>query len=159
MVGAAALPALAGGDDAELLALEAEINRLVSICDEILESRVYPHDEAYEIALGGGALYPEGRVTAESWREAWRISDETGRSAALDEHEVLAEQWGQLFTRMRKMAALTDAGRKAKVRAALLCAMGDKWRGPATGLDYHRQVARELLGEFAGMTEEELANV
>jgi hypothetical protein len=138
MVGAASLPALAGGDDAELLALEAEINRLVSIGDEILESRVYPHDEAYEIALGGGALYPEGRVTSESWREAWRISDETGRSAALDGHEVLAEQWGQLFTRMRKMAALTDAGRKAKVRAALLCVMGDKWRGPATGLDYHQ---------------------
>jgi hypothetical protein len=32
-----------------------------------------------------------------------------------------------------------------------------RWRGRANDLDWHRDMARALLGEFAGMSEEELA--
>jgi hypothetical protein len=36
---------------------------------------------------------------------------------------------------------------------------GDDWRGPSSDLDWEIGAARKLFGEFAGMSEEELANV
>ena len=55
--------------------------------------------------------------------------------------------------------ALTQAGRAAKVRVLLADILGDQWRGAADDLDWDIAQARVLLGEFAGMSAEELANV
>jgi hypothetical protein len=60
---------------------------------------------------------------------------------------------------MMALPAHTQAGRAAKVRTLLLYAAGDDWRGPSRDLDWEIGAARRLLGEFAGMSEEELANV
>ena len=55
--------------------------------------------------------------------------------------------------------ALTQAGRAAKVRVLLADILGDQWRGPDSALDWDIAQARVLLGEFAGMTAEDIANV
>ena len=55
--------------------------------------------------------------------------------------------------------ALTQAGRAAKVRVLLSDILGDGWRGPEEDLDWHIAQARALLGEFAGMSAEELDHV
>jgi hypothetical protein len=57
---------------------------------------------------------------------------------------------------MTTIAAATPAGRAAKVRALLAHVCPDTWRGPSSDLDWEIQQARALLGEFAGMSEEEL---
>ena len=55
--------------------------------------------------------------------------------------------------------AFTQAGRAAKVRVLLVDILGDKWRGPDSELDWDIAHARTVLGEFAGMSAEEIANV
>jgi hypothetical protein len=40
-----------------------------------------------------------------------------------------------------------------------VCRSDPEWRGPAGDLDWDIQQARALLGQFAGMTEEELAAI
>ncbi len=55
--------------------------------------------------------------------------------------------------------ATTQPGRAAKVRALLTHVMRTGWRGPANEMDWDKEMARELLAEFAGMTAEEVANV
>ena len=65
---------------------------------------------------------------------------------------------------MLQMPAHTQPGRAAKVKALLyhvvLHVKGHPiWRGTSDDLDYEIQMARSLLGQFAGMTEEELAKV
>ena len=50
-------------------------------------------------------------------------------------------------------------GRAAKVRALLVHIMRDEWRGPEDRMDWEKANARALLGEFAGMSEDELAAV
>jgi hypothetical protein len=54
---------------------------------------------------------------------------------------------------------LTQAGRAAKVRTLIVHAMGKNWRGPGDDLNWDNAMARGLLREFAGMSEEELAAV
>ena len=60
---------------------------------------------------------------------------------------------------MTAIPAATQAGRAAKVRALLAHVCTSKWRGPTSDLDWDTEQARALLGEFAGMTEEELAAI
>ena len=60
---------------------------------------------------------------------------------------------------MIAIPAATQAGRGAKVRALLTHVCPSEWRGPAADLDWDKEQARALLGEFAGMTEEELAAI
>ena len=125
--------------DAELLTLERDIAELVQAAQEILSTRVEPHDDAFE--------------------RAWRISNEHGRSTALRECKSLLHGADLLFARMRQIEARTQEGRKAKVRALLICVLGADWRGPAIGMDYETQVTRELLGELAGMSAAEIEAV
>ena len=56
-------------------------------------------------------------------------------------------------------AETTQPGRAAKVRALIIHVLRTEWRGPGRDLDWEIEMPRKLLGEFAGMTEEELANV
>jgi hypothetical protein len=59
----------------------------------------------------------------------------------------------------RLRSKTTQAGRAAKVRSLLAHVGGADWRGPAAELDWVEQKARALLGEFAGMSEDELAAI
>jgi hypothetical protein len=55
--------------------------------------------------------------------------------------------------------ATTQAGRAAKVRALIVYVMRSEWRGPASELDWDKEMARALLGEFAGMSAAELEEI
>ncbi len=142
----------AASPDAELLALAQDIEELIEAADEILLTRVEPHDEAYERALDAGG----GQVTQESFERAMRISGERGRSSAIAECNSLLHGADLLFARMRRITPCTPEGRKAKVRALLTCVLGADWRGSSADMDYEKHVTRELLGELAGMSAVEL---
>ena len=90
---------------------------------------------------------------------AFAFSVETGRDAAIGELADFEEETDRIFRRMMAIPATTQPGRAAKVRALLVHAMLDDWHGPAEELDGDNEMARALLGEFAGMTEEELAGL
>jgi hypothetical protein len=53
----------------------------------------------------------------------------------------------------------TQAGRAAKVRTLLAHFTHADWRGPAEDLDWDKDMMRKVLGDLAGISEEELANV
>jgi hypothetical protein len=55
--------------------------------------------------------------------------------------------------------ATTQAGRAAKVRGLLVHALGSGLRGDASDPDWSHEQGRALLGEFAGMSAEELAAI
>jgi hypothetical protein len=156
---ALAVPAIAGaaqGDDAELLALEAEINRIRAISDSINETRVLPFDEGWDRAYSEG----KGRIGFdERFARARAYSHSTGREAAISEQTQVLELADRLFTRMLAIPATTQAGRAAKVRTLLLH-VAESWRGTKDEIDdYPIECARSLLGEWAGMSEAELAAI
>jgi hypothetical protein len=82
-----------------------------------------------------------------------------GRDDAIDEAEKFHDPANRLCEQLMAAPALTQAGRAAKVRVLLVDIVGDDWRGPSDDLDFDIYLVRTALGEFAGMTEEELANV
>jgi hypothetical protein len=47
----------------------------------------------------------------------------------------------------------------AKVRTLLTFVHNDEWRGPAVDLDWEKEQTRALLGQFAGMSEDDLAAI
>ena len=55
--------------------------------------------------------------------------------------------------------AATQAGCAAKVRTLITYVMQSDWCGPAASLDWDKEMARALLGVFAGVSAEELAAV
>lgn len=144
VMGAVTLPALATtvGDDAELLALEAEIRRIRALADDIKATRIAPFDREY-LAL-------RKRTEWQPWGERAemliKFSTETGREAAIREQNDLRQQADGVFERMMAIPAVTQAGRAAKVRTDEVD-------------EYGIETARRLLGEFAGMTEAELAAI
>lgn len=62
----------------------------------------------------------------------------------------------RLFDRLLAIQATGRAGRAAKVRALIVHVMLDGWRGAADELDWEKEQARRLLGEFAGLNADEL---
>jgi hypothetical protein len=162
MVGAAALPALASNEDAEILALEAQILATDAKHAAIMKL-IQPHDEAREALrckLDGfrGGFSPEYK-RARARVNAFDV--EHGLDVLHKRTEELTREICDFQDSIFALAAATEAGRRAKVRVALKLAhcRRDLWRGSADDLDYSTHVIRGLLGEFAGMTEEELANV
>jgi hypothetical protein len=162
MVGAAALPALAGDDDAEILALEAQILATDAKHAAIMKL-IEPYQEAREAlrckrdGLGGGLSPEYKRVRARV--DAFDV--EHGLDILCKRTEELTEEICDFQDRMFALAAATEAGRRSKVRVALKLAhcWRDPWRGSADDLEYSTRVIRGLLGEYAGMTEEEVENV
>ena len=142
------------GGDAELVALAAEIDRLCAIGKEIYARRFDPFEETFQGLLRDGPG---------PWKEqaalAFAYSDEVGRDAAIEERAELDLEIDRLWIRMTTIPAATPAGRAAKVRALLTHVCPSEWRGPSDDLDWEIQQARALLGEFAGMGEEELAAI
>jgi hypothetical protein len=91
------------------------------------------------------------------WKAGCAFGVKSGREASVEEMNALFERADRLFERMQAVPALTQPGRAAKVRALLVHVMRSEWRGPLDDMD--REQARALLGEFAGMTAEELAAI
>jgi hypothetical protein len=150
---AAAIAAASTGGDAEIIALSDEILRINALVEEITAKRIEPFDERFDEILYGGSEC----VTKESYEAAFAFSREVGREAAVGEVHALGEHNDVLFARMTSIPATTQPARAAKVRALIVHALGDSWRGAGDDLDYEE--ARKLLGEFAGMTEDDLAAI
>jgi hypothetical protein len=149
------------GDDAEIIALAAEIQRLCALGKEIYAKGVDPFQETFQNLIDDAL--PAMRRDPAAWREhsakAWAYSRDSGRDAAIDEQAALDEQADRLWARMMAIPAATQAGRAAKVRALLVHVCTKDWHGPARDLDWDIEQARALLGEFAGMSEEELSAI
>jgi len=136
------------GEDAELLAMEAEIMRLRGLAKAIDDEKVQPFEAEFIALL---------KVNVEA---GWAFARSYGRDDAIDEaEEQFAVPADRLCERLMATPARTQAGRAAKVRVLLADILGDEWRGPASELDWHRAQTRTLLGEFAGMSAEDLDNV
>jgi hypothetical protein len=73
--------------------------------------------------------------------------------------EALDSQNDVLFARMMSIPATTQPARAAKVRALIIHVLRDEWRGPGGDLEWDKAETRKLLGEFAGITEDELAAI
>ena len=146
----AAAPTVAG--DEEILALSSEVLGRCATADQFMSERIWPFDGQFEHLVHDDPRPAKERVAA-----AFAYSVETGRDAAIGELVDTEEETDRLFDRMMSLPATTQAGRAAKVRALLAHVMPDSWRGAAKELDQDNEMARALLGEFAGMSEAELA--
>ncbi len=155
-VPAVAIAATPTDGDAEIIALSQEIHRIKGSADDVAEKGIDPLNETFEQILREG---PEG-VTNESFAAAFAFSREVGREAAIEEQQALDSQNDRLFERMMSIPATTQPARAAKVRALLIHVMGDAGRRSAEDVDaWDKEMMRKLLGEFAGMTEDELAAI
>jgi hypothetical protein len=140
--------------DAEIVALSAEIQRIRASGKELDANRIEPFQDTFETLIHDVRVPWEERSAA-----AFGYRHETGSDVAIEELEKLETHNDRLFNHMMAIPATTPAGRAAKVRALLVHVMRDDWLGPARDLDWPAQQARALLGEFAGMNEEELAAI
>lgn len=148
VIAAAAVPATA---DAEIIALGAEVVRRCAEAEHFLETRIDPFQEQFdEIA------HSPGWVTEASLDEAFAFSQECGREAAIGELQDFDSVTDDLFRRLMAIPATTQGGRAAKVRALLAHVLRRGWHGPAKELDWDKEMARALLGEFAGISAAEL---
>ena len=148
---AIAAPSTPSGNDADLIALAAEIDRLLALGEDIYAKGVDPFEESFQ-SLMKEALDARRRDSTdfeERWEKAWAYSRESGRDAAIKERNEIDSH----------IPASTQAGRAAKVRALLTHVCPSEWRGPTGPLDWEIQETRALLGEFAGLSEEELAAI
>jgi len=147
--------------DAELIALADEIRRIGALRDEIQATRIDPYEEKFSdlIQDAARAAHSEPGRWKEISAPAWDYSRETGRTAAAEELEGLNEQADRVWRRMVAIPAATQVGRAAKVRVLLTHVCGSNCRGDASDLDWDIEQTRALLGEFAGLGEDELAAI
>jgi hypothetical protein len=129
-------------------AVTADFRRLEIERADILRARVKPFDAEFERV-----------ATSRDSAAAFAFSEQCGREAAMDEQDELFARAEELYERMRAIPALTQAGRAAKVRALIahVHALDDTWKGRSDDLDWGKGLTRALLGELAGMSEDELA--
>jgi hypothetical protein len=148
--------------DAELIALADEIRRIGALRDEIQATRIDPYEEKFSELIQDAAR--AARSDPGRWEElsapAWDYSRETGRTAAGEELEAVDDEGDRVWRRMVAIPAATQVGRAAKVRALLtnVCSASN-WHGDAKDLDWDIEQTRALLGEFAGLGEDELAAI
>ena len=145
----AAAPTVAG--DEEILALSSEVLGMRA-------TRISSCRRGYGRSTGDSSISsmtiraPRRSASQRPSRTAWRPGATPQLANSLTRRET-----DRLFDRMMSLPATTQAGRAAKVRALLAHVMPDSWRGAAKELDQDNEMARALLGEFAGMSEAELA--
>ena len=128
--------------------MEAEITRLRGLAKAIYDEKVAPFEDEFD-----------AQMRDVGYDAAWAFARSYGRDEAINEAEKFSVPADRLCERMMATPALTQAGRAAKVRVLLADILGDEWRGAADDLDWDIAQARVLLGEFAGMTAEDIANV
>jgi len=153
---AAAMAAAPKGDDAEILALSAEVLRRCDAAEAFQALHIDPFNERFEniFRRADSSIPEEARMEA-----AWAYSRETGREGAIERLREFDEETDRVYSKMMAIPAATQPGRAAKVRALLAHVMGREWRGPDRELEWEVSKARALLGELAGMSAEELADV
>jgi hypothetical protein len=151
---AAAMAATAPkGDDAEIIALSAEVLRRCRVANAF-NQRIEP--------LAGQWRGPgpkENLTEDECWARVKAWSEATGRDGAIKRLQNFDEETDRIYHQMMAIPATTQPGRAAKVRALLVHVMGREWRGPDSELEWEVSEARTVLGELAGMSAEELADV
>ena len=157
-----ALATMANGPDAKIIAVAAEIAALDRRY-EMLMRLVRPHDEAREALRCKLDMFPPS-PTPEYWAERAKVDAfdaEHGLDILHERAEALTAEICDLQTKMFALSAETERGRRIKVATALRLAhcRHDPWLGPTDELGFGEAIIRGLLGEFAGMSEEELANV
>jgi hypothetical protein len=141
-----ALTASASKPDAQLLAWEAEIDGLYEAAHQITRERVDPHNEEF-IKLAGSYQAP---VRAEALR---RFDKKSGRSAAIAEADKFLDKADKLTRKMWALPATSSAGRVAKARVFFKHIALEHFHGPDSELDWDMSLARQLLLEYAGLTE------
>ena len=128
---------------------------------EIYAKRVDPFEETFDSLLDEAVAARD--LNPADWKEhydkAVSYSHEIGREAAIKERAELDDRAGRLFERMVALSAKTRAGRAAQVRTLLTFVHTEEWRGPSDDMDWEKERTRALLGNLAGMTEEELAAI
>jgi len=163
LIGAAAAPALADLPDADrqILAIDAKIAAL---------------DEKYEAVMAATRPFEDAREElrckldgfpwpSSGYRRARAAVDAFDRQHGLDvlykQSEELTSKICDLRDEMFVLVATSPETRRAKVRMALQMAHCrlDRWRGPAEEIDPSHGIMRRLLGEYAGLTEAELAAI
>jgi hypothetical protein len=135
------------GEDAELFKLEAEIAVLNRAAQEIREQSIEPADAAWHA------------LARTDWEAACAFGLSSGREEAVERIVAVDAKADRLFERLMAIPATTQAGRAAKVRGLLVhawAAVGAAMHLISTGRKSRRDA---LLGEFAGMSAEELAVV
>jgi hypothetical protein len=140
--------------DAELLAVSAEVLRMSAMTSEFEAAHIEPFNEKFEYLI-----HDDPREWDVRWAEAAAWGRKTGRDAAINKLGDMEREIDLVFRRMIGIPATTQAGRAAKVRIFLVHVGRSNWRGPGGPLDWDHEMARTLLGEFAGMSAEEIANV
>ena len=113
----AAMAASPTGDDAELLAMEAEIMRLRGLAKAIYDEKVEPFEDAFHALM-----------RAADSEAAWAFAHTYGRDDAIDEAETFNLPAHRLCERLMAAPARAQAGRAAKVRLLLADILGDQWR-------------------------------
>ncbi|SDR64251.1 hypothetical protein SAMN05519103_09579 [Rhizobiales bacterium GAS113] len=151
----------AQGDDAEILALSEQIEAIEAELAEI-DAQIGLLDAEREAIRGRYPGQKDPRYIA--WKNEIDAFDaERGLKPLFERQDPLGDRAYDLTTAMWAIPAKTPAGRQAKVKRRLADSKSEPWCGPESGsgcdLDYHIKMVRRLLGEFAGMTEEELAHV
>jgi hypothetical protein len=138
-----------GEPDAEIATLSAEIVRWSAEAGRYQRECVDPHHDKFVDLLHDPAQSEQARA----------FSVESGHQAAVETVNAFEDVTTGMFKRQITIPATTQAGRAAKVRALLTHVMRDGWRGPPKELDWDVEMARALLGEFAGLTPAELATI
>jgi hypothetical protein len=113
---AAAMAAPADNSEAQLLALEAEIQQLCALGADIHEKRIEPFEDEFQAILFDGDAGPSNASIA----AAFVFSRKCGRCAAADDQAELFKRADGVFARMQAIPAATQSGRAAKVRAFLV---------------------------------------
>jgi hypothetical protein len=154
IVPAVAVAAASAELDAEIIALSAEILRRAAEAEHFQETRIDLFQEEFD-----RIAHSPGQVTDASLDEAFAFSRKVGREDAIRELQDFDEVTDRLFKRLMSIPAKTQPGRAAKVRALLVHVSKSEWPGPASELDWDKEMTRALLGEFAGMSAAELEEI
>jgi hypothetical protein len=137
--------------DALALSLEAQINRVIELADEIDRTRVRPSEEAMEALLeegwGGESRYP----TDEAWTAACAdLEARTGRGKAIEEIQSLVREQDALIDRLWRTPVASNIGRAAKVRILLRHMTMPDWRQGLEHGDADQIRTVHLLAELCG---------
>jgi hypothetical protein len=162
LIGAVA-PALADLPDAdrEILAIDAKIAALDEKYEAVMAA-MRPFEDAREELRCKLDSFP---WPSSGFRRARAAVDVFDRQHGLDvlykQSEGLTSEICDLQDEMFALVATSPEARRAKARMALRMAHCrlDRWRGPAEELDHSNEIMRRLLGEYAGLTEAELATI
>lgn len=140
--------------DTEIISLSAEIVRRAAEVKTVQQTEIDPYHDRYLDIICDLSLSAPIRS-----KKARAYSEETGHALAIEYSTEFDAVTDKLFRRLMAIPARTQAGRAAKVRALLIHVMRDDWRGSAHDLDWDKEKARALLGEFAGLSAAELEAV